>query len=247
MARINAQNVSLAFPMYASAHAPGFTDTVVEEDRLIFAADGNVKGIKALDNISLDLRDGDRLAVIGANGSGKTTLLQVLSGIITPDAGEVAIYGRATNLININLGMQSQATGHRNITLRGLSFGQSHKAIEAKRNEIIEFSELGRFIEMPIETYSAGMRMRLSFAIATAFEPEILILDEWLSTGDASFRQKATDRMQSFVNIAGVLVLASHSQRLLEENCNKAIWLSDGKIRAEGPVTEIFNEYKKTK
>ena len=161
-----------------------------------------------------------------------------------PDAGRVVVEGVSTSLININLGMQQEATGHKNITLRGLAAGRTKEEIEAKRAEIADFSELGEFLDMPIMTYSAGMRMRLNFAIATAFDPEILILDEWLSAGDAAFKAKASSRMKAFVGKAGILVLASHSINLLKENCNRAILLDEGRIVAQGDVDDILQRYQ---
>ncbi|KAA5804106.1 ABC transporter ATP-binding protein [Alkalicaulis satelles] len=205
--------------------------------------DGRVIGVRALQGISFTAEAGDRLALLGENGSGKTTLLQVLAGIYAPDDGVVEIDGRTTALVNINLGMNAEATGHRNITLRGLASGRTRDEIEDKRAEIAAFSELGDFLDLPVETYSAGMRMRLSFAIATAFEPDVLILDEWLSAGDAAFRKKATERMRRFVDKAGILVLASHSPSLLSDTCKRALWLDQGRVRAEGPVGDILKEY----
>jgi ABC-type polysaccharide/polyol phosphate transport system ATPase subunit len=167
----------------------------------------------------------------------------VLAGLLPPDRGQVRIEGQVTSLININLGIQAQATGHQNITLRGLAAGFPKKAIAEKRAEIAEFSELREFLDLPVDTYSAGMRMRLSFAIATTFTPEILILDEWLSTGDASFRQKASERMQSFSQAASIIVLATHSLPLIEQVCNRAIWLDGGGIRMDGEVGEVLPAY----
>tara|TARA_R110000868_G_scaffold208557_2_gene458094 strand:+ start:35549 stop:36364 length:816 start_codon:yes stop_codon:yes gene_type:complete len=213
------------------------------DHRLIWSKSGRLKGVRALHDITFSLSKGDRLAIVGKNGSGKTTLLQVLAGIISPEVGKISTIGRVTSLININLGIQVEATGHRNITLRGLAAGYSHKEIEKRRREIAEFSELGEFLEMPMETYSSGMRMRLTFAIATAFEPEILILDEWLSAGDASFKEKATTRMRDFVEQAGILVLASHSRKLLLDNCEMGMWLDEGRIRSFGDVEDVLNEY----
>lgn len=243
MVRLAVENVALRFPLYSRAQQHVMANGADADDRVIIGPKGRILGIQALRDISFDLRSGDRLGLIGRNGSGKTTLLQVLSEIMMPDEGEVIVDGRSTNLININLGIQPGASAQRNITLRGLAAGRSLAEIESKRDEIIDFSELGDFINMPVETYSAGMRMRLNFAIATAFQPEILILDEWLSTGDISFREKATNRMRSFVDKAGILVLASHSPKLLQDNCNKAIWLDYGRIRAAGPVNDIWRQY----
>lgn len=244
MARLEAEDLSLVFPLYQRTHSDSVSNTILEDDRIITSDDGRILGVRALDHVSFRLSRGDRLALIGKNGSGKTTLLQILSGILPPDTGRVVAEGRMTNLININLGIQIEASGHRNITLRGLAAGHSRQAIEERRQEIAAFSELGPFLDMPVQTYSSGMRMKLNFAIATAFEPDILILDEWLSAGDAAFREKATNRMRTFVDKAGILVLASHSRQLLLDNCNKAIWLDKGRIRAEGDVVDLLDAYQ---
>ena len=247
MHRIHVETVSLTFPLYertsaseANHHAIPYED----DDRLIIGRNGRILGVKALRDISFSLVGGERLGLVGENGSGKTTLLQVLAGILPPDSGYVETHGRTTNLINLNLGMRSEASGSRNITLKGLAAGRSRAEIEERRADIEAFAELGRFIDMPVETYSAGMRMRLSFAIATAFEPEILILDEWLSAGDTAFKKKASKRMQDFVGQAGVLVLASHSRALLLDNCRRGIWLDHGRIRRDGPIGEILDAYE---
>jgi ABC-type polysaccharide/polyol phosphate transport system ATPase subunit len=215
-----------------------------DASRMIWNSRGRLKGVRAIDGVSFSLHQGARLAIVGENGSGKTTLLQALAGILTPETGTLQVRGRITSLININLGTQPEATGHRNITLRGLAAGYTHKQIEAKRQEIAEFSELAEFLNMPIETYSAGMRMRLVFSIATAFEPEILVLDEWLSAGDVAFKEKATRRMNDFVEKAGILILASHSRKLILDNCTTGLWMDQGRVQAIGPVEEIINAYE---
>jgi ABC-type polysaccharide/polyol phosphate transport system ATPase subunit len=240
-ASLIAENLGVTFPVRG---------TVAREldqqsaSRMIWDSKERLTGVRAISGVSFNLKRGDRLAIIGENGSGKTTLLQVLAGILAPESGMLKVQGRITSLININLGTQAEATGHHNITLRALAAGYTYKEIEAKRQEIAEFSELGEFLHMPIETYSAGMRMRLVFSIATAFDPEILILDEWLSAGDASFREKATRRMNEFVERAGILVLASHSRKLILDNCESALWIEEGCVRAIGPALEIVNEYE---
>jgi len=244
MAQMLVENLSLNFPLHTRAVNSGLKKSTVEPGRLIVDSRGGIVGVKALEDISFELKSGDRLALIGRNGSGKTTLLQALAGIIPPDAGSITVRGRTTNLINLSFGMAPDTTGHRNILLRGLASGHSRELIESKRDEIAEFSELGSFLDLPVETYSAGMRMRLSFAIATAFKPEILILDEWISAGDASFREKASARMQGFVGDAGILVLASHSRKLIEENCNKALWLDKGKVIAIGDAEPLLTKYE---
>ena len=239
MPSLVAEAVSVTFPIYGrgprGALSPDDPRVLREGDRIV--------GVRALDGISLTLGAGDRLAIVGRNGSGKTTLLRVLAGLLPPDEGVVRVRGHVTNLININLGLRREASGHRNITLLGLAAGRTVAQIEAARPDIEAFSELGDFLSLPVETYSAGMRTRLGFAIATAFEPGVLILDEWLSTGDARFRRKASERMQRFVAGAGVLVLAAHSRALLERNCNRAVWLDAGRIRAEGAVGAVMDAY----
>lgn len=244
MVLLRAENVSVTFPLYSRAQKSIADARSTHDERIVIAPGGRIRAVKALSGVSFDLKSGDRLAIIGRNGSGKTSLLQVLAGIIPPDEGRVVRQGTTTSVININLGMQPGASGHRNITLRGLAAGRTRAEIEARRADIQEFSDLGEFLDMPVATYSSGMKMRLNFAIATAFEPNILLLDEWLSAGDASFRKKATERMRAFVEKAGILVLASHSRQLLTDNCNSAIWLADGVVRARGEVEALLDEYE---
>jgi ABC-type polysaccharide/polyol phosphate transport system ATPase subunit len=238
---MRAEQLGVTFPVRGNIREQGVSE---HDPRLIWDKHRRLRGVRALDGIDLQLNEGDRVAIVGRNGSGKTTLLQILGRILSPNTGRVIYNGRLTSLININVGIQAEASGHRNITLRGLASGYSHKQIEAKRDEIAEFSELGDFLNMPMTSYSAGMRMRLTFAIATAFDPEILILDEWLSAGDVAFKKKATQRMQEFVSKAGILVLASHSKQLMLENCSRCIWLDSGKIRMDAPIAEVLKAYE---
>ncbi|MDJ0922235.1 MAG: ABC transporter ATP-binding protein [Henriciella sp.] len=238
---LEANGVSVTFPIKSS---PAGHLGENSNGRMVTNEKGELIAFRALEDVSFNLRQGDRLAIVGRNGSGKTTLLQVLAGILSPDQGRVTTWGRCTSLININLGIQPEATGHRNITLRGLAAGYSRQAIEEKREAIAKFSELGEFLKMPMEAYSAGMRMRLTFAIATAFDPELLVLDEWLSAGDSAFKRKATQRMQEFVRKAGILILASHNRELLLRNCNLCIWLDAGRVRKFGPAEETVQAYE---
>jgi len=238
---VRAENIGVTFSVRGNIREQGLSE---HDPRLIWNKHHKLRGVRALSNISFELKAGDRLAIVGRNGSGKTTLLQILAGILSPSEGRLVSRGRITSLININIGIQPEASGHRNITLRGLASGYSPKQIEEKRQEIADFSQLGDFLSMPMESYSAGMRMRLTFAIATAFSPEILILDEWLSAGDVLFKKRATDRMQEFVSQAGILILASHSRQLILENCATCIWLDGGKIQAAGPVKDVLQEYE---
>ncbi|MEP1145145.1 MAG: ATP-binding cassette domain-containing protein [Henriciella sp.] len=248
MYKLSAKNVSLVFPLYGNKPAPDQLPTNKKDSkqqRLIKNTSGAIIGVKALTEVNLDLSGGNRLGIMGANGSGKTTLLQVLAGILTPDAGTLTVRGHRSNLISIGLGLRPQATGRRNIFLSALAAGHSKDDILEKKADIESFSELGEFLEMPVSTYSAGMRMRLSFAIATAFDPQILILDEWLSAGDAQFKQLASKRMNNFVGSAGILVFASHNPALLKSNCNLGLWMKDGQPEALGAIDDVMAEYQK--
>jgi ABC-type polysaccharide/polyol phosphate transport system ATPase subunit len=198
---------------------------------------GNIGGhgrnrfVTALDGVSFELKAGDRLGLVGPNGSGKTTLLKVLYGIYEPTAGRLEIAGHVDALFNINLGFRAEATGRRNILLRGLINGWDEDQIARRTEEIVEFSELGEFIDMPFRSYSQGMAARLAFAIATAMAPEILLMDEWIGAGDASFQQKASRRMNELAERAGIIVLASHNEDLLARTCNKRLALERGKVK----------------
>lgn len=244
MAQLQASNISLTFPLYTQIQTAPNHEKKYDQNRLIRDKKGNIIGVKALSNVSFDIASSDRLAIIGRNGSGKTTLLQVLAGIMAPETGHVISEGHCTNIVNINLGIQSEATGHQNIMLRGLASGHSRASVEAKREEIAEMSGLGEFLGMPVRVYSSGMRMRLSFAIATAFDPEILILDEWLSAGDEEFRQRASEKMSEFASRASILVLASHNIDLLDKICNKALWLDGGRVKMIGAMAEVKDSFQ---
>lgn len=200
--------------------------------------------VRALDNISLDLKKGDRLAVIGHNGSGKSTLLKVLAGIYKPHVGAVESDHPVSGVFNIGLGFRQEASGYRNIMLKGLIAGKSRIEIERAIPEIAEYTELGPYLNMPLHTYSQGMAMRLAFSVATAFSSEILLLDEWIGAGDAQFREKVVRRMTGFVESAHILVLASHSTQLLRRVANRAIWMEAGRIREMGDVEELLERYE---
>lgn len=188
--------------------------------------------VQALDGVSFELHAGDRLGLVGSNGAGKTTLLKVLYGIFKPTTGHLKIDGRVDALFNINLGFRKEATGRRNIELRGLINGWSPRQIASVIDSIIEFSELGEFIDMPFKTYSQGMAARLAFSIATSLEPEILLLDEWIGAGDAAFQSKAKERMEALASRAGIVVLASHDKNLIDRVCNRTLRLEHGRVVA---------------
>lgn len=197
--------------------------------------------VTALDGINFTLEAGDRLGLVGANGAGKTTLLKVLYGIFEPTAGTVEINGRVDALFNINLGFRREATGRRNVMLRGLINGWSQEEIAARMGGIIEFSELGEFIDLPFKAYSQGMAARLAFSVATSFEPEILLMDEWIGAGDPNFQDKARIRMSAMAEKAGIVVLASHNHALLKRMCNKILELEKGAMKFFGEAGAFFS------
>ncbi len=203
--------------------------------------------IKALDGLTFEINDGDRIGLLGHNGSGKTTLLRTLAGIYEPVSGEIKIGGRAFPLFDLQLGMDMDATGIENIFMRGRLLGLSEQQIEAALDGIAEFTELGEFLEMPMRTYSTGMMVRLAFAISTAITPEILILDEMIGAGDAAFLAKAEARLNGFLAKAGIIVIASHGMSMLRQWCNKGMLLEHGRLIAYGPIDEVVARYEATR
>jgi lipopolysaccharide transport system ATP-binding protein len=168
--------------------------------------------------------------VLGHNGAGKSTLLRVISGVYEPTGGSILVKGKVNSLIDLSLGMDSEATGIENIFLRGALLGLNRRWLSAKVKEIVDFAGLGNFIEMPLRTYSTGMQMRLAFSIATLQQPEILLMDEWLTVGDADFQEKAQQRLQEIIKKTSVLVIATHSPELVQQVCNRMIQLERGAL-----------------
>lgn len=197
-------------------------------------------GISALSDISVELKDGDRVGIMGPNGAGKTTLLKIMAAILPPTEGRVRIEGRISSLLTIYLGVNGELSGTENIFARARMMGHSNKEIAARVDEIAAFSELGDYLQLPVKTYSAGMSLRLMFAIATAFEPEILVLDEWLSAGDIEFRNKAAERLKSLIKRTQIVIFASHSLPMLKQVCNKGIVLNRGSLEFFGPIDEAL-------
>jgi len=230
MAHISVQDVSVDFPIYG-AQSRSFKKALFRAATGgMIARDHDRIVVRALDGVSFELRDGDRIGLVGHNGSGKSTLLRVLSGAYEPVRGTVNVEGRIASMLNISLGMDNEATGYENIFLRGIVMGFRPREIEPLVDEIVAFSELGDYIHMPMRTYSSGMAMRLAFAVSTCVSAEILLMDEWLSVGDAEFSEKAKDRLNNVVGQAKILVLASHDESLIEANCNKIMRLSHGEL-----------------
>lgn len=190
--------------------------------------------IYALNQVSLEIQEGDKLGIIGLNGAGKSTLLKVISGILKPTKGSLVVNGQIQPLIEIGAGFDPEFTGRENIFLNGYMLGFTKKQIQEKEQKIIDFADLGKFIDTPIKYYSSGMSVRLAFTIATMIEPEILVFDEMLSAGDAAFIQKAKKRMDELINIAKMIVLVSHDMNLIESMCNRIVVMNQGQKVFDG-------------
>jgi len=199
--------------------------------------------VRALHNLNFNFVDGDRVGLIGHNGAGKSTLLRVLNGVYAPTQGKALRSGNIYSLIDVSLGIDHEATGRENIYLRGALLGLSKKEINAHLDEIIAFSELGEFIDMPLRTYSSGMHLRLAFSVSTVIQPEILLMDEWLSVGDEGFKHKAESRLAELVESSKILVIASHSRDLILKTCNRVLWLEHGMIKMDGAPDEVCAAY----
>jgi ABC-type polysaccharide/polyol phosphate transport system ATPase subunit len=245
MVSIRAENVSLTYRLQHKMSFAGRKTSSLPGGRI--EGSGRTQFVRALDGVSFALAAGDRLGLIGSNGAGKTTLLKVLYGIYEPTSGSVAIDGRIDALFNINLGFRGEATGRRNIELRGLINGWSLDEIERRMDEIIAFSELGDFIDMPFKSYSQGMASRLAFSVATVLEPEVLLMDEWIGAGDPAFQEKARERMAEIAAKAGVIVLASHNHGLLRKICNKILHLEGGEVMEFGDAADLLDHGARTK
>ncbi len=199
----------------------------------------------ALKNISFDLQEGDRLGLIGPNGAGKSTMLRMLSGSYVPTQGSVTIQGKVTTLLVAGLGMEMDRSGYDNIYTCGLLLGLPMDRIDEIRADIVEFCDLGEHIHYPVRTYSSGMLVRLSFALATAIEADILLIDEIIGAGDAKFAAKSKERLARAFGNARILVLASHSVPTMKQYCNKGMFLRHGEIQYLGPIDEALDRYQK--
>ncbi|MCR9135650.1 MAG: ABC transporter ATP-binding protein [Alphaproteobacteria bacterium] len=245
MANIILDRVSISFPILHTGHR-SFKKALVATATggVILRSARSAPTVRALEDISLNIAPGDRLGLIGANGAGKSTLLRVMAGIYEPDTGSVAVSGMIMPLLELGLGFDGDLTGWENIRLRGMYLGIKPTYFERFAPDIAAFSELGEYLDLPVRTYSSGMMMRLSLGIATALSPDILLMDEWMMAGDAAFMQKAHDRLAGFVEKTNILVLASHSEPIIREWCNKALLLNAGHVMAFGPVDEVLGVYK---
>lgn len=203
-----------------------------------------VRNVKALCDVSVDFYGGEAVGLIGRNGAGKSTLLQALAGVLPVTEGSVHAVSKPL-LLGVGAALQAKLSGRRNIVLGGLALGRTRQEIEAMSDEIIHFSGIGDSVDLPMNTYSSGMRARLQFAIATAVSPEILFVDEALSVGDEEFQERSRTRVRELVDDAGTVVIASHSTRTLMKMCERGIWVHAGELQAEGPIREVTAEYRR--
>jgi ABC-type polysaccharide/polyol phosphate transport system ATPase subunit len=200
--------------------------------------------VQALRDVDLSIGDSERVGIIGHNGAGKSTILKLLAGIYPPTSGRRVVEGRISSLFDIALGFEGDATGWENIGYRSYLQGETPKSVRAKMQSVADFSELGHFLDMPVRYYSAGMSVRLAFSIATSIEPEILLVDEVLSVGDLSFRQKARLRMEEMMSKAKIIVMVSHDLTSIADLCQRVVWMEHGAVHAAGPAREILAAYQ---
>lgn len=243
MAHIIFEHVNIDFPIY-NAKNRSLKNKVMQAatgGKVSFGADGTV--IRSLEDVTFEIHEGERVGLVGHNGAGKSTLLRALSNVYAPTAGRAEIVGEIGSLVDIGLGIDGEATGRENVFIRGALLGLKRKEIEDRFDEIVEFSELGEFINMPVRTYSSGMHLRLAFAVATIIRPEILLMDEWLSVGDAAFNEKAEQRLNNLVKSSRILVIASHSRELIERTCNRAMWFEHGRLKLDSDPHTVCQAY----
>ena len=243
-ASIEVRSISVLFPLYHG-------NTRSLKKLLVSAASGRLTEdqqhrvvVRALSDINFSLTSGERLGLVGSNGAGKTTLLRTLAGIYEPVTGHVRVHGALTAMLDPSLGMNVELTGRENILLRGLYSGLPTPMLKRLEDDVIAFAELSDFIDLPVRIYSAGMVVRLGFALATAVRPRILLMDEWFLAGDAAFMEKARARLEDMVRGADILVLSTHSDTVVREWCSRVIWLEKGRVRADGPMAEIMDLYE---
>ncbi|AGF71279.1 ABC transporter ATP-binding protein [Corynebacterium halotolerans] len=244
MVSIDTYNACVDFPIFDAKSRSMKKALLSTAGGAIGRNQDNTVVVEALRDINLHLREGDRVGLVGHNGAGKSTLLRLLSGIYEPTRGSARIRGRVAPVFDLGVGMDPEISGYENIIIRGLFLGQTRKQMKAKMDEIAEFTELGEYLNMPLRTYSTGMRVRLALGVVTSIEPEILLLDEGIGAVDAAFMAKARVRLQELVKRSGILVFASHSNDFLAQLCNTALWIDHGEIRQAGLVDEVVEGYE---
>jgi ABC-type polysaccharide/polyol phosphate transport system ATPase subunit len=244
MPNINIKDLCVDFPIF-NAHSLSIRNVIIDKLR---GRKGNKKSshktVRALDQINFEVKAGDRIGLIGHNGSGKSTLLRALAGIYHPTAGSISMTGTVSTLFGTAFGVNEEMTGYENLFLNSLIFSRDYKKTSAQMEEMAEFTELGEHLNFPVRTYSAGMKVRVGFASATNMAPEILLIDEVFGMGDKNFQAKTQKRMVNLIDNTSILFLASHSNALIAQFCNKALHLSHGKVVDFGNVDDVIKSYE---
>ena len=233
MAHISIENLTVEFAIFG-ASARSLKNKILAQATggRVMSGAHDVITVRAIDGLNLEINDGDRVGLVGHNGSGKTTLLRVLAGIYKPNGGAITIEGQLGALLDSTAGMDPESTGIENIYLRGYMMGMSRREIASKLDDIADFSELGDFLELPMRTYSTGMSARLAFAVSTAAQNDILLIDEGIGAGDAAFQKKAQKRIESLFGRTPIVILASHSETLISEFCNRRVEMEHGVLKS---------------
>jgi ABC-2 type transport system ATP-binding protein len=243
MVSIDLDGAAVDFPIF-DAKTRSLKKAVLGRAGGRIGTDSKVPIIEALRDITVSLRKGDRVALVGHNGAGKSTLLRLMSGIYEPTRGRSSVIGKVAPVFDLAVGMDPEISGLENILIRGLFLGMTRKQMEARVDDIAAFTELGDYLKMPLRTYSTGMRVRLALGVVTSIDPEILLLDEGIGAVDAEFLAKARNRLNELVERSGILVFSSHSDEFLADLCDSAIWMDQGTIREHGPLREVLRNYK---
>lgn len=235
---IEVKNVTKQFKVY-------YDKPNTLKERLVFWKNNKAELRTVLENINVNINKGDTVALIGVNGSGKSTLLKLMTKIIYPTKGEIITRGKLTSLLELGAGFHDDFTGRENIYFNASIFGLTRSEIDKKMNDIIEFSELGDFIDNPVRTYSSGMYMRLAFSIAINVEAEILLIDEILAVGDQHFQDKCFEKLEELKKSDKTIVIVSHSLDSIKKLCNRAIWINKGHVEMDGKTDKVIEEYLK--
>lgn len=235
---VRAENVSVTYRT-TFERTPTFKTAIVRFGR----GERAVREVQALRNVSFEVADGTALGIVGSNGAGKSTLVRALGGILPPTSGRIEVHGRISALLALGVGFNANLSGRENVMLGGLAGGLSRRQIQERSQEIEDFAELGDFMELPIRAYSSGMRSRLAFAVSVHMDPDILMIDEALSAGDAKFKKKAAAKMHEVMGSARAMFLVSHSMPSIKEMCNRAIWLHKGELKMEGSPEDVIAAY----
>ena len=236
--RIKVEDVSVTYRT-SLERKPTFKGTLLRLGR----RERVIREIEAVRDVSFEVRHGSVLGVVGANGAGKSTLLRTIAGILPPTRGRVTVHGQVSTLLALGVGFNSDLTGAENVILGGLAAGLKREQLHDKYDEIVEFAELEEFMDMPMRTYSSGMYGRLAFSVAVNMDPDILLIDEALSVGDARFRRKSFDKMRELCEQARTIVLVSHSMGSIQDLCHEAVWMHKGELRKWGEAEEVVDAY----